>query len=309
MSSQITTAFVKQYSDMLFHLSQQKGSRLREAVRVEMQKGESKFYERLGEVTAIQRLSRHEDTPQIDTPHSRRMVTMVDYVYADLIDDEDKIRSLINPESPYLQAQVWAHGRAMDDKIIAAALGNAYSGVDGSTTVALPSTQRIASVASSAGANLNVQALRRAKQKLDEQDVDPSIPRYCALNASALQSLLSETEVTSSDFNTVKALVQGELDTFLGFKFIRTERLTSQSGALSFNTTSGVVGSGSGDANGYKQVICWAKDGLLLSVGKDITTKISERDDKNYAMQVYSKMSIGSTRLEEEKVVEILCAQ
>lgn len=309
MSSQITTAFVKQYSDMLFHLSQQKGSRLREAVRVEMQKGESKFYERLGEVTAIQRLSRHEDTPQIDTPHSRRMVTMVDYVYADLIDDEDKIRSLINPESPYLQAQVWAHGRAMDDKIIAAALGNAYSGVDGSTTVALPSTQRIASVASSAGANLNVQALRRAKQKLDEQDVDPSIPRYCALNASALQSLLSETEVTSSDFNTVKALVQGELDTFLGFKFIRTERLTSQSGSLAFNTTSGAVGSGGGDANGYKQVICWAKDGLLLSVGKDITTKISERDDKNYAMQVYSKMSIGSTRLEEEKVVEILCAQ
>jgi len=128
MSSQITTAFVKQYSDMLFHLSQQKGSRLRPAVRVEMQKGESKFYERLGEVTAVQRLSRHEDTPQIDTPHSRRRVTLVDYVYADLIDDEDKIRSLINPESPYLQAQVWAHGRAIDDKIISAALGNAYSG-------------------------------------------------------------------------------------------------------------------------------------------------------------------------------------
>jgi len=309
MSSQITTAFVKQYSDMLFHLSQQKGSRLRPAVRVEMQKGESKFYERLGEVTAVQRLSRHEDTPQIDTPHSRRRVTLVDYVYADLIDDEDKIRSLINPESPYLQAQVWAHGRAIDDKIISAALGNAYSGVDGGTTVALPNAQKLVSVASSAGANLNVQALRRAKQKLDENDVDPSITRYCALNASALQSLLSETEVTSSDFNTVKALVQGELDTFLGFKFIRIERLSSQSGSLAFNTTSGAVGSGGGDANGYKQIICWAQDGLLLSVGKDITTKISERDDKNYAMQVYSKMSIGATRLEEEKVVEILCAQ
>ena len=309
MSSQITTAFVKQYSDMLFHLSQQKGSRLRPAVRVESQKGESKFFERLGEVTAIQRLSRHEDTPQIDTPHSRRMVTLVDYVYADLIDDEDKIRSLISPESPYLQAQVWAHGRAMDDKIISAALGNAYSGVDGSTPVALPSAQRLASVASSAGANLNVQALRRAKQKLDENDVDPSIPRYCALNASALQSLLSETQVTSSDYNTVKALVQGELDTFLGFKFIRIERLSSQATALAFDTTSGAVATGSGAALGYKQIICWAQDGLVLSLGKDIVTKISERDDKNYAMQVYSKMSIGATRLEEEKVVEILCAQ
>jgi hypothetical protein len=309
MSSQITTAFVKQYSDMLFHLSQQKGSRLRPYVRVEMQKGESKFYERLGEVTAVQRLSRHEDTPQIDTPHSRRRVTLVDYVFADLIDDEDKIRTLINPESPYLQAQAWAHGRAMDDVIIAAALGNAYSGVDGGTTVTLPNTQKLASVAASAGANLNVQALRRAKQKLDEQDVDPSIPRYCALNASALQSLLSETAVTSSDFNTVKALVQGELDTFLGFKFIRTERLLARSGALSFDTTTGAVGSGGGDANGYERIFCWAQDGLLLSVGKDILTKIDERSDKNYATQVYSKMSIGATRLEEEKVVEILCAQ
>lgn len=309
MSSQITTAFVKQYRDMIFHLVQQKGSRLRPLVRVESQKGESAFYERLGAVTAVEKTSRHADTPLIDTPHSRRRVTLSDYEYADLIDHQDKLRMLIDPQSAYAQAQMWAHGRAMDDKIISAISGNAYSGSDGGTTVALPNAQKLASVSSGAGADLNVEALRRAKETLDAQDVDPSIPRYCAINASALQNLLSETEVTSSDYNTVKALVQGELDTFLGFKFVMSNRLVAQSGALSFNTTSGAVGSGGGDADGYYKILCWAGDGILFALADDMEVKIDERADKSYAMQVYSRSSFGATRLEEEKVVEILCNQ
>jgi hypothetical protein len=310
MSSQITTAFVKQYHDMIFHLVQQKGSRLRPAVRVETQKGESAFYERLGSVTAVKKTSRHADTPLIDTPHSRRRVTLEDYEYADLIDHQDKLRMLLDPQSAYAQAQMWAHGRSMDDAIIAAISGNAYSGSDGGTTVALGNAQKIASVASSAGANLNVSALRNAKDILDSADVDPSIPRYCVLNSSALNlGLLAQTEVTSSDFNTVKALVQGELDTYLGFKFIRTERLVAQSGALSFNTTSGAVGSGGGDADGYFKMLCFAGDGILFALADDMEVKIDERADKSYATQVYSRSSFGATRLEEQKVVEILCAQ
>jgi hypothetical protein len=41
----------------------------------------------------------------------------------------------------------------------------------------------------------------------------------------------------------------------------------------------------------------------------DITTRISERDDKSYATQVYVKGTFGATRLEEGKVVEILCTE
>lgn len=309
MSSQITTAFVKQYRDMVFHLVQQKGSRLRGAVRVESQKAESAFYERLGSVTAVKRTSRHADTPLIDTPHSRRRVTLEDYEYADLIDHQDKLRMLLDPQSAYAQAQMWAHGRAMDDAIIDAALGTAYSGSDGGTSVTLGNGQKIVPVSGSAGANLNVDALRHAKEILDSADVDPSIPRYIALNASALRALLGQTEVTSSDFNSIKALVQGELNTFMGFNFIRTERLDTRSGALSFNTTSGVVGSGGGDADGYVQCFAWAQDGLLFALADDMEVKIDERADKSYATQVYSRSSFGATRLEEEKVVEILCNQ
>lgn len=308
MSTQITTAFVNQFTSNVFHVAQQKGSRLRMAVRNESQKANVAYYERIGAVTAQVKSGRHSDTPQVDTPHSRRAVSLTDYNLGDLFDSADKVRTLIDPTSEYLKAFTNGFGRSMDDVIIAAALGTAYEGVAGATSTVLPSTQKLASVASAAGANMNVQVLRRAKKLLDAAETDPSVQRYLALDANMLHALLGQTETTSSDYNTVKALVQGEIDTFLGFKFIRTERLLSRSTTLSFNTTTGAVGSGSGDANGYKRAIAWSGDGLLLAIGEDFKGRISERADKNYSMQAYMEMSIGATRLEEEKVVEILCA-
>jgi hypothetical protein len=307
MSFQITEAFVQQFASNVFHLAQQKGSRLRGAVRVESQVGKSAFYDRIGKVTAQLKTSRHSDTPQLDTPHSRRRVTLADYEWADLVDQQDKIRLLIDPASAYSQAAMYALGRSMDDVIVAAISGTAYSGESGATSVSLGNGQKIVPVSGGAAVNLSVSALRNAKKILDANDVDPSIPRYLALNASGLNSLLGQTEVTSSDYNTVKALVQGEVDTFMGFKFIRTERLATAS-STTYNTSTGAVGSGSTLSNGVK-CLAWAGDGVLLSIGKDMMGRISERDDKSYAMQVYACMSIGATRLEEEKVVEIICNQ
>lgn len=308
MSTQITTAFVQQYTSNVFHVAQQEGSRLRNAVRNEMQKGKTAFYERIGKATAQLKTGRHTDTPQIDTPHSRRMVTMADYEIADLIDDQDKVRILISPESEYAKAFGYALGRSMDDVILDSSSALAYSGETGATTVALPSTQKIASVASTAGAKLNVQALRRAKKIFDANDVSKMEKRYIAYNANQMENLLAQTEVTSSDFNTVRALVQGELNTFLGFEFIHSEQLNLQDSALAFDTTTGAVGSGGGAALNYQKVLAWAQQGVLLSVGMDVKGRIDERADKSYATQVYACMTIGGTRLEEEKVVEILCS-
>jgi len=66
--------------------------------------------------------------------------------------------------------------------------------------------------------NLNVAKLREAKKLMDKNNVPP-MDRHIVIHANSLANLLSENAVTSSDFNTIKALVQGELDTFLGFKF------------------------------------------------------------------------------------------
>lgn len=307
MSTQITTAHVQQYGANVFHLSQQKGSRLRNAVRNESVKGKSRFFDRIGSAVAQKKTSRHSDTPQIDTPHSRRMVSLETYEYADLVDDADKLRTLMEPTNEYVMAAMWALGRSMDDELIDAHGGNAYGGESGGTTVALGNGQKLASVASAAGAKLNVQALRRAKKILDANDVDESIKRYISPSSVQMENLLSETEISSSDFNTVRALVDGRLSHFMGFDFIRQERNNEQSGTLAFDTTSGAVGSGGGDADTYEQVPCWAEDGLLLAIGTDIKARVSERADKSYSDQVYACMDIGATRMEEEKCVQILC--
>jgi len=312
MSSEITTAFVKQFSANVFHLSQQKGSRLASLVRNESQRGKSAFYDRIGAVTAVKRTSRHADTPQIDTPHSRRRVTLVDYEWADLIDDADKLRMLIDPASDYAQSAVFALGRSKDDVIIENALGNAYGGEEGASTVTLASANKVVAFdgTSTTGNNLNLQTLRKIKQRFDANDVDESIPRYIAIGSSQLNSLLGETAITSSDYNSVKALVQGEIDTFLGFRFVRTERLDTLAATPAYNNADGTHGSGSQTlATGARRCIAWAQDGLLLATAKDVTGKISERADKSYSTQVYACMGIGATRMEENKVVEVLCKE
>jgi len=287
MSTQITTAFVSQFSSNVQMLSQQMGSLLRNAVDVETVNGEKAFFDQVGSAAAVLRTSRHADTPLIDTPHSRRMVTMSDFEYADLIDDQDKVRLLVDPTSTYSRAAAAAMGRAMDDVVISAALGTALTGKDGGTSTSFATaTNQIAAGAT----GLTLAKLIQAKEILDAGDVDPSIPRYIAVSPKQISNLLNSTTVTSSDFNTVKALAMGEINSFVGFNFIVTNRL-------------GVDGSSA------RRVIAFAMDGIKLAVGREPTARIDERADKSYATQIYYAMTLGATRMEEKKVVEILCTE
>lgn len=288
MSNQITTAFVQQYGSNVQMLSQQMGSRLREAVDVESVTGKNSYFEQVGSVAAQVRTSRHSSTPQIDTPHSRRRVSLADYEWADLIDDADKVRMLIDPTSSYAKAAAAAMGRSTDDVIITALGGTAYSGETGGTSVALPSTQKFATSNQSDG--LTIAKLLDAKKKMDLADVDPSIARYVVCGATQISDLLNTTEVKNSDYNTVKALAMGQVDSFLGFKFIMSNRLNFDAS----NTDD-------------RLVFAFTKDAIKLAIGKDVTARIDERADKSYSTQVYYCMSIGATRMEEEKVVQIPC--
>jgi len=194
---------------------------------------------------------------------------------------------LIDPTSSYARAAAAAMGRAMDDVIIAAATGTASTGETGSGSADLDATANSVGSASS-NDGLTIAKLREAKRKMDLLDVDPSINRYIAVGPKQIEDLLGTTEVTSSDFNTIKALVQGDVDTFMGFKFIMTNRLDV-------------------DVNDIRKCFAWAEDGLTLGLGKDISARIDERADKSYATQVYYCMSLGAVRMEEAKVVQIFC--
>jgi len=292
MSNQITTAFVQQYSSNVQMLSQQMGSYLRSAADVETIVGKNAFFDQVGKTTAVLRTSRHSDTPQVDTPHSRRRVSLGDYEWADLIDNADKVRMLIDPTSSYAKAAAAAMGRAMDDVIITALGGTSYTGETGATSVSLPAGQKpySASQGNDAAGGLSITKLLEAKKILDLNDVDPSIQRYFVCGPKQISDLLGTTQITSADFNTVKALAQGQVDSFLGFKFIVSNRLPF-------------------DATNTDDRLCYAftADAIKLAIGKDVMARIDERADKSYSTQVYYCMSIGATRMEEEKVVQIAC--
>ena len=283
MSTQITTAFSQQFSANVQLLSQQTGSILRGGVSEEAVTGEKAFFDQVGAAAAVKRTSRHQDTPMVETPHSRRMVTMDSYEWADLIDDADKVRMVIDPTSTYARAAAAAMGRAMDDAIIEAATGTAKTGKSGGTSTTMLAAHQIAN----GSADLTLAKLIEAKKTLDLASVDPSIPRHIAVGPDQIEALLNSTTVTSSDFNTIKALVQGEINTFLGFQFHVSTRL-AKSGNI-------------------RTCFAWAEDGIKLAVGKDVMSRIDERSDKSYSTQVYYCATFGATRMEEEKVVQIDC--
>ncbi|MDP6771904.1 MAG: phage capsid protein, partial [Anaerolineales bacterium] len=192
----------------------------------------------------------------------------------------------------YAQNAAWALGRKMDDIILEAAFGTAKTGKTGSGSQPFDVASQIAVnyVESGGAANsgLTIGKLREAKRLLDSNETDPSDPRFCIVTAKQVNDLLQTTEVTSSDYNAIKALVQGEINTFMGFNFVRTERVDT-------------------DSNSYRRVIAYAKSGLLLAVGADINVDIGPRRDKRNSTQVYCSASFGATRMEEGKVLEIKC--
>ena len=288
MSVNITTSFVEQYSANVSMLAQQTGSKLRSAVDVESVRGKNAFFDQVGVTAAQLKTSRHSDTPQINTPHSRRRVSLSSYEWGDLIDDADKVRALIDPTSTYARAAAAAMNRSIDDVIITAMNASADTGVAGGTATALPSTQKTATSDQSDG--LTIAKLRSAKYILDNNDVDPSLKRFVCCGPKQIQDLLGTTEVSSSDYNTVKALAMGQVDSFLGFNFIMSTRLNLDSTYTS-----------------DRLVFAFTEDAIKLAIGKDVSAKISERADKSYSTQVYYCMDLGATRMEEDKVVQIPC--
>jgi len=305
MSSFVTEHMVKQFSSNVWHLSQQKAARLRGLVRTESLNGEEGFFDYYGPVTAQEKIGRHSDTTYQETPHGRRRVTMKDYTWADLVDKEDKLRLIHDPESQYAKAAMMAMGRKMDDILISGALGTAYSGKDGSTPVLLQDSQKVGSFDGSASSGLNVRTLRAIKKKFHQNEVDME-PLYIVCQAEQIDNLLGETEITNQDFNVVKALVNGEVDSFMGFKFVRLERLPVTTAATAFDASNGSLGGGDSIAAGARRCFAFAGSGLMLALGDDVKGRIDELPQKHYAKQVYASMSMGASRLEESKFVEIL---
>jgi hypothetical protein len=289
MSFTVTENMVQQFGTNFRILGQQKQARLLPFCQIEGNiTGTSKSVERLGKADAYDLTSRHADTQYVQVPHSRRWLDLADKAWAELVDEMDKIKMLADPTSPYVGLAVAALNRAKDDAIIAAARGSARSN---SASIALPAGQKIAE----GGTGLTLAKLLATKEILDAAEVDVELDpdgqgmpqRVLVCTTKQISALLNTTEIKSADYNTVKALAQGQVDTFLGFKFVRTERLPK------VGTT--------------RFCLAWSRGCVAFGTGMDIVSSIDPLPGKNYSVQVYARESIGAVRVEDEGVVEIGC--
>ena len=272
MSLQIPVAFVDQFKANILMLSQQKQPKLRGCCRMESVTGDTMYVERLGPKDAQLRGARHGETPVSDAQHTRRKLSMADYIVpADLIDKPDKLKLLIDPQSAYTQNQVFSLNRAIDDVVIATLYGAAYGGHAGGTTINSYDVGESRLVASdgtlvTAGSDfsdstetaLTIAKLLTCKQLLDDAEIDEERQRYFVTNPYNLNQLLNTTEVKSSDYNTVKALAHGNIDTYMGFKFIKSTRLPAD------DTDTGATRS-----------FAFAQDAIVLAIAEEPSVSVS----------------------------------
>lgn len=292
MSDQITTAFVNTFKSGFELTVQQTASMTRGAVRNEPMIKDREFFDQIGAVAVSEEDVRHAETKYVNTPHKRRSVSTKRYSVADLIDEQDRVRMLGDPTNPYTQSHAAAHLRAMDREVIRAALGTAYTGQTGTTTVDLPAGQKIAN--GSAGFTLAKvrQAMRIMKSK---NAINPGDELYIAWTSFQEDQFIDTTEVKSVDYNTQKVLVSGGIEGFYGFKFIRIE--DANDGAILPL------------ASGIRSCVAWVKSGIVLGINKDIQARVDVLPTRNYSTQVYTAMDIGAARMHEEKVVQIDCTE
>jgi len=225
---------------------------------------------------------RNVQTPNNDPALSRRMGTLVDYHDARLLDRGDELRSISDPRSAYTIAAAGSLGRKIDDVILAAAVGTAYYGETGSSSVTHSNTVAIATVGYPTLAN--IVAIKKAFDDADVEEED----RIMVISPLSLSNLLQIDKMASQDYAAVKALVRGEIDSFLGFKWITTTRLSS---------TVGLVAAGS------ISCIAFQRFGICLGMGAAPMVRTDERTDLSYSWQIYYELNIGAVRLEEARIV------
>lgn len=301
MTDFITTAFVQDYKTTIMMLAQQEGSRLRPLITADTYKGKAgKAVEQFGSTKATKRTSRHGDTPLIDVPQYARWVFPTDYEWATLIDDQDKLRMAIDPTSPIAKAGAMAMGRAMDDEILAALYGTAKTGENGTDSTTFDTSgQVVGPNVGGTATNLNVAKLREAKRILQANDIDlDREPVWMIVTSKEADALLGETQITSVDFNDRPVLVDGKVTRFMGINFKHMEFTNT----TAFDNTASMLNS----TNRYCPL--FVPSALHIGLWEDTVVKMSERDDKGYATQIYLRSTVGATRLDEKRIIRVECA-
>lgn len=277
------------YSRIILPLARQEKSMLYDKAYIKTDiVGKCFFQDQIGKWEMSAKTSVNADTPQNDPNLARTRVDIQTYNDARMLDRSLKLQEFSDPTSVAGVCIQSAVGTQIDKIIYDALGGTAYRGETGATSVTFPAGKTIAADFESSGTNtgLTTAKIRRAAKMLNAQGV-PNSDRTFVTSATGLEQLLGTTQVTSSDYNSVKALVSGEIDTWLGFKFV-----VLPDGII--KVTSNIA-----------DYFAFHKTGVCFGMLEELFLRIEERADKSYSKQVYYELSAGAGRLEEAKVIKV----
>jgi len=241
--------------------------------------GSTVKFPKVGRGVATVRVPQTDVTP-LNVGFSTVTLTLADYNAAEYSDIFSQAKVNFDERQELVQVVAGAMGRRQDQMILDALAGSSTSltvanSIGGSTT------------------NMNVAKLREAKRLLDKGNVPPD-GRNIIIHANGLSNLLSETSVTSSDFNSVKALVQGDINTFLGFTFH----------VLGDRSEGGLPIDGSLDRTCY----AFHKDAVGYGEGIAMRTEINYIAEKT-SWLVNEVFSAGAVAIDDEGIVKIPCRE
>lgn len=288
-STDIAIAYARQFSDNIMLRAQQKDARLLRTAQNAPVSHDKQFsyFDRMSPTEMVEKTQRHPDTPNLDMVYDRRAAVATTWHWGKLYDWDDLVRMMSDPRSKAVLNAVSARNRRIDRTIIAALGGPALDVAEGlaHSSVDLPASQKIAV----GGTGMTLAKLLEAKERLDAAEVDDEgDPRYCVHSSRQLRELLNTTEIKNADYNTIKALAQGQINTFLGFEFIRTQLLPLS-------------------ATNVRSCYFYTQQAIGYDDPIPMESRVSERNDKSHAWQAYVAQRIGATRVEDEQVVEVAC--
>ena len=291
MSVNLPTHYVQQYSTNIELLLQQKGSKLRGAVGTGSYVGkQASPVDQFGKIEMQSVAGRFNPMGRVDAPADRRWVFPSDYDLPQLIDSFDKLRLITDPSSAYVQNAVMAAGRQFDRLICSAFTGTAKTGESGGTSTSFTAANEVDVAVGGANSKLNVQKIKAVKELMMSKFVDFDMEEvYIGITAADHASLLNDIQVISLDFNSMPVLQEGKVTEFLGFKFIHCELIETLLAGTNEVT-----------------LPVWCKSGMHLGIWNDIQNSVSQRHDlQGEPWQIYTKLTAGATRLEEDKVYAI----
>ena len=289
--SALTSYYETEFSKNWELKAQQKDSRLGMAVTQTTITGKRRKFNQLDNGSMTEVTTRKGDTPDGDSTGSEYWIYRRKFERVITWDEDDEMQlgTIALPDSEENQSLVNASNRTKDDVIISAFDATRFIGEDGTTTDAFDTAYQVAvdyvASGSTANSGITVAKVLQAKKILDEGEIDDD-DRYFAISAQQLQDMLLLTQVTSADYASVKALVEGKAERFAGFNFIRSERLTLNSGT------------------DVRTCFAWAKSGIKFADGGR-NTHIDMLPSRRHCKQLRGVYRCGAVRTESPRVVRV----